>query len=88
MYEGTPGVSDAWSPANANMSNGVPTMPGATNGMNPPTMKHPQETGAPPPRAAQAMRVTRRVCLRPSESRLPTRPAAAPAAGSSSAVGT
>jgi hypothetical protein len=37
-YQGTPGVSDAWSPANANMSNGVPTMPAATNGMNPPTM--------------------------------------------------
>ena len=37
-YQGTPGVSDAWSPANANMRNGVPTMPAATNGMNPPTM--------------------------------------------------
>ena len=37
-YQGTPGVSDAWSPANANMNNGVPTMPAATNGMNPPTM--------------------------------------------------
>jgi hypothetical protein len=36
MYQGTPGVSDAWSPANAVMNNGVPTMPGATNGMNPP----------------------------------------------------
>ena len=35
-YQGTPGVSDAWSPANAVMNNGVPTMPGATNGMNPP----------------------------------------------------
>jgi len=38
MYEGTPGVSDAWSPANARMEGGVPTMPAATNGMNPPTM--------------------------------------------------
>ncbi|HKD18648.1 MAG TPA: hypothetical protein VKG23_12340 [Thermoanaerobaculia bacterium] len=37
-YQGTPGVSDAWSPANASMRNGVPTMPAATNGMNPPTM--------------------------------------------------
>jgi hypothetical protein len=37
-YQGTPGVSDAWSPANANMNNGVPTMPAATRGMNPPTM--------------------------------------------------
>ena len=37
-YQGTPGVSDAWSPANANMSNGVPTMPAATSAMNPPTM--------------------------------------------------
>jgi len=36
MYQGTPGVSDAWSPANASMNNGVPTMPAATNGMNPP----------------------------------------------------
>ncbi|HTR04743.1 MAG TPA: hypothetical protein VMN82_16265 [Thermoanaerobaculia bacterium] len=36
-YQGTPGVSDAWSPANATMSNGVPTMPGATNGTAPPT---------------------------------------------------
>jgi hypothetical protein len=35
-YQGTPGVSDAWSPANASMRNGVPTMPAATNGMNPP----------------------------------------------------
>jgi hypothetical protein len=37
-YQGTPGVSDAWSPANATMRGGVPTMPAATNGMNPPTM--------------------------------------------------
>lgn len=36
LYQGTPGVSDAYSPANANMSNGVPTMPAATNGSNPP----------------------------------------------------
>ncbi len=36
MYQGTPGVSDAWSPANATMRGGVPTMPAATNGMNPP----------------------------------------------------
>jgi hypothetical protein len=35
-YQGTPGVSDAWSPANASMNNGVPTMPAATSGMNPP----------------------------------------------------
>ena len=37
-YQGTPGVSDAWSPANATMNGGVPTMPAATRGMNPPTM--------------------------------------------------
>ena len=36
-YQGTPGVSDAWSPANATMNNGVPTMPAATNGGAPPT---------------------------------------------------
>jgi len=36
LYQGTPGVSDAYSPANASMSNGVPTMPAATNGGNPP----------------------------------------------------
>ncbi len=36
LYQGTPGVSDAYSPANANMSNGVPTMPAATNGSSPP----------------------------------------------------
>lgn len=35
-YQGTPGVSDAWSPANATMNNGVPTMPAATNGGAPP----------------------------------------------------
>ncbi len=40
-YQGTPGVSDAWSPANATMQGGVPTMPGATNGMNAPTMPNP-----------------------------------------------
>ena len=37
-YQGTPGVSDAWAPANATMQGGVPTMPAATNGMNAPTM--------------------------------------------------
>src|SRR5512135_1502349 len=37
-YQGTPGVSDAWSPANATMQSGVPTMTAATNGTNPPTM--------------------------------------------------
>lgn len=36
-YQGTPGTADAWGPANANMSNGVPTMPAATNGTAPPT---------------------------------------------------
>ena len=36
LYQGTPGVSDAYSPANATMSNGVPTMPAATNGGSPP----------------------------------------------------
>ena len=36
-YQGTPGVSDAWSPANATMNNGVPTMPAATDGGSPPT---------------------------------------------------
>ena len=41
-YQGTPGVSDAWSPANATMQGGAPTMPAATNGMNPPTMQSPQ----------------------------------------------
>lgn len=42
-YQGTPGVSDAWSPANATMNSGVPTMPAATNGMNPPTMPQRRE---------------------------------------------
>ncbi len=37
-YQGTPGVSDAWSPANATMRGGVPTMPAATNGMDAPTL--------------------------------------------------
>jgi hypothetical protein len=41
-YQGTPGVSDAWSPANATMQGGVPTMPGATNGMNAPTLQQPR----------------------------------------------
>jgi len=36
QYEGTPGVADAYAPANATMSNGVPTMPAATNGGAPP----------------------------------------------------
>jgi hypothetical protein len=36
-YQGTPGTADAWGPANANVSNGVPTMPAATNGTAPPT---------------------------------------------------
>ena len=36
-YQGTPGTADAWGPANANMSGGVPTMPAATNGSAPPT---------------------------------------------------
>lgn len=36
-YQGTPGTADAWGPANANMSGGVPTMPAATNGTAPPT---------------------------------------------------
>ena len=35
-YQGQPGVSDAWGPANATMSNGVPTMPAATSGGAPP----------------------------------------------------
>lgn len=35
-YQGQPGVSDAWGPANATMNNGVPTMPAATNGGAPP----------------------------------------------------
>lgn len=36
LYQGTPGVSDAYAPANATMSNGVPTMPAATSGSAPP----------------------------------------------------
>ena len=36
QYQGTPGTSDAYGPANANMSGGVPTMPAATNGGAPP----------------------------------------------------
>ncbi len=36
LYEGTPGVSDAWSPANARMDNGVPTLPAATDGRDAP----------------------------------------------------
>jgi len=41
QYQGTPGVADAYAPANANMNNGVPTMPGATNGSAPPTQQSP-----------------------------------------------
>jgi hypothetical protein len=38
-YQGTPGTSDAWGPANANVSapGGVPTMPAATSGAPPPS---------------------------------------------------
>ena len=36
QYQGTPGTSDAYGPANATMSGGVPTMPAATNGGAPP----------------------------------------------------
>jgi hypothetical protein len=36
QYQGTPGVSDAYAPANATMSGGVPTMPAATSGSAPP----------------------------------------------------
>ena len=38
-YQGTPGTSDAWGPANANVSSpgGVPTMPAATDGGAPPS---------------------------------------------------
>ncbi len=36
QYQGTPGASDAYAPANATMNNGVPTMPAATNGGAPP----------------------------------------------------
>ncbi len=35
QYQGTPGTSDAYGPANATMSGGVPTMPAATNGAPP-----------------------------------------------------
>jgi hypothetical protein len=37
QYQGTPGVADAYAPANATMNNGVPTMPAATSGAAPPT---------------------------------------------------
>ena len=40
-YQGTPGTADAWGPANANMSGGVPTMPAATDGSAPPTQPDP-----------------------------------------------
>jgi hypothetical protein len=36
QYQGTPGTSDAYGPANATMSDGVPTMPAATSGTAPP----------------------------------------------------
>jgi hypothetical protein len=38
QYQGTPGTSDAYGPANATVSSpgGVPTMPAATDGSNPP----------------------------------------------------
>jgi hypothetical protein len=36
QYQGTPGTSDAYGPANATMSDGVPTMPVATDGSAPP----------------------------------------------------
>ncbi len=42
QYQGTPGTSDAYGPANATMDNGVPTMPAATNGGAPPTQQPPQ----------------------------------------------
>ncbi len=41
LYQGTPGVSDAYAPANATMSGGVPTMPAATDGSAPPTQPQP-----------------------------------------------
>ena len=41
QYQGTPGASDAYAPANATMDNGVPTMAGATNGTAPPTQQSP-----------------------------------------------
>ena len=37
QYQGTPGTSDAYGPANATVNGGVPTMPAATNGSAPPT---------------------------------------------------
>jgi hypothetical protein len=38
QYQGTPGASDAYAPANATVDGGgVPTMPAATNGTAPPT---------------------------------------------------
>ena len=40
-YQGTPGTADAWGPANANMSSGVPTMPAATDGSAPPVQPDP-----------------------------------------------
>ena len=42
QYQGTPGASDAYAPANATMNNGVPTMPAATDGGAPPTQQPPQ----------------------------------------------
>ncbi len=42
QYQGTPGASDAYAPANATMNNGVPTMPAATDGAAPPTQQPPQ----------------------------------------------
>jgi len=36
-YQGTPGTSDAYGPANATVNDGVPTLPAATNGTAPPT---------------------------------------------------
>jgi hypothetical protein len=41
QYQGTPGTSDAYGPANATMSSGVPTMPAATDGAAPPTQPDP-----------------------------------------------
>jgi hypothetical protein len=43
QYEGTPGVADAWAPANATVSSpgDAPTMPAATNGSPPPTQPQP-----------------------------------------------
>lgn len=41
-YQGTPGTSDAWGPANATVGSpgGVPTMPAATDGGAPPSQPH------------------------------------------------